>query len=117
MKPLWKNLLQRIRRSTKRSTTRVIKRCRPAVECLEDRTLLTVQFTVDPLQDVQPISRYIYGINQVLPGYSNYTMQRLGGNLTTDWNWVTSNTNAGSDFYFQNQSFSYFAGGVGQTTL
>jgi hypothetical protein len=83
------------------------------LEQLEDRTLPSVQFVIDPLQDVQPISRYIYGINQSSSGplYSNYTFQRLGGNLLTDWNWVTGDSNAGLDYYYQNESYSYFTGG------
>lgn len=93
---------KRLRRSTLQA------RC----EVLEDRPLMNVQFTIDPLQDVKPISRYIYGINQQLPGYSNFTLQRLGGNLTSAWNWVTGNSNAGRDYYYQNESLSYFTGGT-----
>lgn len=81
-------------------------------ELLEDRPLMNVQFTIDPLRDIRPISRYIYGINQQLPGYSNFTLQRLGGNLTSAWNWVTGNSNAGRDYYYQNESLSYFTGGT-----
>jgi hypothetical protein len=86
---------------------------RPRCEQLEDRTLLNVQFTIDPLQDVKPISRYIYGVNQVLSGYTNYTFQRLGGDLTSAWNWVNGDSNAGHDYYYQNESLSYFTGGTG----
>ena len=72
---------------------------------------MSVQFIIDPLQDVKPISPYIYGINQALPGYSNYTYERLGGDLTTDWNWENGDSNAGHDYYYQNESLSYFTGG------
>ncbi len=85
---------------------------RPYLELLECRILLSVQFTIDPLQDVKSISPYIYGINHPLAGYSNYTYQRLGGDLTTDWNWTNGDSNAGSDYYFQNESLSYFTGGT-----
>lgn len=73
---------------------------------------MNVHFSVDPTQNVRPISRYIYGINQPVAGYSNFTYQRLGGNLATTWNWVTGNSNAGHDYYYQNESWSYFTGGT-----
>lgn len=40
------------------------------IERLEDRSLMagTVHFTIDPQADVKPISRYIYGANQLLDG-------------------------------------------------
>jgi len=72
---------------------------------------MSVLFTIDPLQGVKPISRYIYGVNQTLPGYSNYTYERLGGDLTTAWNWENGDSNAGHDYYYQNESLSYFTGG------
>ncbi len=73
---------------------------------------MSVQFTIDPLQDVHPISRYIYGVNQPLAGYTNFTYQRLGGDLTTDWNWENGDSNAGHDYYYQNESLSDFTGGT-----
>ncbi|MGA2497835.1 MAG: glycoside hydrolase family 44 protein, partial [Tepidisphaeraceae bacterium] len=73
---------------------------------------MSVQFTIDPLQNVEPISRYIYGVNQTLNGYSNYTYERLGGDLTTAWNWENGDSNAGKDYYYQNESLSYFTGGT-----
>ncbi len=92
-----------------------MRRTSPSLRCwleqLEDRTLPSVQFIIDPLQNVQPISRYIYGINQTFSDYSNFTLQRLGGNLTTDWNWTNGDSNAGQDYFFQNESLSYFTGG------
>jgi Glycoside hydrolase family 44/Bacterial Ig-like domain (group 3) len=72
---------------------------------------MSVQFIIDPLQAVKPISPYIYGINQALAGYSNYTYERLGGDLTTDWNWENGDSNAGIDYYYQNESLSYSTGG------
>jgi hypothetical protein len=84
---------------------------RPAAEALEDRCLLsTVHFTIDPLQNVSPISRFIYGVNQSLDGpYANLTFTRLGGNRWTAYNWENNASNAGSDYQFQNDG--YLGGG------
>lgn len=69
-----------------------------------------VQFVVDTQQDVHPISRYIYGINQRLEGnYADLTFTRLGGNRWTAYNWENNASNAGSDWHFQNDS--YLGGG------
>jgi Glycoside hydrolase family 44 len=72
----------------------------------------TVQFNIDAKQDVKPISRYIYGINQfhgVVDGmtgpYSNVPFVRLGGNRFTAYNWVTNASNAGNDYHFQNDDY------------
>ena len=99
--------------SNRSSRSSLRPRCEcPRCERLEDRSLMSVQFIIDPLQDVKPISPYIYGINQPLAGYSNYTFERLGGDLTTDWNWENGDSNAGHDYYYQNESLSYFTGGT-----
>jgi hypothetical protein len=64
----------------------------------------SVQFSVNSTQNVKPISQYIYGIN-----FSNnstlevpVTLDRLGGNRWTGYNWETNASNAGRDWYFQN---------------
>lgn len=81
------------------------------IEFLEDRRLLaTVNFSIDPQQDTRPISKFVYGVNQSLDGsYSNATFTRLGGNRWTAWNWENNASNAGSDWYFQNDA--YLGGG------
>jgi mannan endo-1,4-beta-mannosidase len=70
------------------------------LEQREDRTLPSVQFTIDPLYDVQPISPFVYGINekqgQAEP--ANLTFTRLGGNRWTVYNWENNASNAGSDY-------------------
>jgi hypothetical protein len=82
-------------------------------ESLEEKLLLsatTVHFTVDPTQNVQPISRFIYGVNQSLNGaYANLTFERQGGNRWTAYNWENNASNAGSDWYYQNDN--YLGGG------
>src|SRR5262249_13221156 len=79
-------------------------------EFLERRRLLAVHFTIDTQQDVHPISRYIYGVNQSLSGsYANLTFTRSGGNRWTAYNWENNASNAGSDYLFQNDA--YLGGG------
>jgi len=50
------------------------------------------------------ISPYIYGINynQVQIPDINPSIIRWGGDATSQYNWQTGNTNAGSDYYFKN---------------
>src|SRR5262249_22671866 len=67
-------------------------------------------FTIDPTQGQHLISRFIYGINASLTGAtSNLTLERVGGNRWTAYNWENNASNAGSDWFFQNDS--YLGGG------
>jgi hypothetical protein len=54
------------------------------------------------------ISPYIYGINGALgvegANHAAVTVDRLGGNRWTAYNWETNASNAGSDYLFQNDS-------------
>jgi len=60
-----------------------------------------------------PISRYIYGANFVddIASYGNatppaeLTLNRMGGNRLSAWNWETGFSNAGDDYFFQNDRF------------
>lgn len=52
----------------------------------------------------QPISPYIYGTNQQF-GASHYTFGRLGGNRWTAYNWENNASNAGADWFNQNDDF------------
>jgi len=62
----------------------------------------TVDFAINPAQTA-PISPYIYGINGSSVGnYTNATFDRVGGNRLTAYNWVNNASNAGSDWYFEN---------------
>jgi hypothetical protein len=78
---------------------------------LEPRLLLTTaHFTIDAALNVHAISRFIYGVNQSLAGaYANNTFERSGGNRWTAYNWENNASNAGSDWYFQNDN--YLGGG------
>ena len=73
------------------------------LESLPPRYLLsTVHFTIDPSQNVHSISRLIYGVNGTIAGYNSPTFVRMGGNRWTAYNWENNDSNAGSDYYFQN---------------
>jgi hypothetical protein len=62
-----------------------------------------VSMTINAAQNVQAISPYIYGTND--PGIvPNATFARLGGNRWTAYNWTNNDSNAGSDYYFQNDN-------------
>lgn len=86
------------------------RKVRIAVETLEERLVPAVDFTIDPSLDQQAISRFIYGINSSLTGpTANLTLARLGGNRWTAYNWENNASNAGSDYFFQNDG--YLGGG------
>ncbi len=66
-----------------------------------------VTITVDPSQS-KPISPWIYGINS----YSGLTgtpplltLDRMGGNRWTAYNWETNASNAGSDYIYDNDDY------------
>ena len=65
-----------------------------------------VSFAIDSTQDVHAISRFIYGMNgwdAVRP--KNLTLSRSGGNRMTAYNWETNASNAGSDYFNENDAF------------
>jgi autotransporter-associated beta strand protein len=62
------------------------------------------------------ISPYIYGINGTsLGNYNNPTFERTGGNRITAYNWTNNYSNAGSDWYYENDNYysSSTAAGAG----
>ena len=62
-----------------------------------------VHFQIDARQDVKPISRFVYGVNGALAGAcANCTLTRIGGNRLTAYNWENNASNAGIDWYNQN---------------
>jgi len=62
----------------------------------------TVDFAINPSQTAA-ISPYIYGINGSSVGaYTNAPFTRIGGNRLTAYNWTNNDSNAGSDWYYQN---------------
>ena len=66
-----------------------------------------VRFTIDAARNRTPISPLIYGTNQ--PDWETtakgLTFTRLGGNRWTAYNWETNASNAGNDYFFQNDGF------------
>lgn len=67
-----------------------------------------VTFAIDSTQDVHAISRFIYGVNfldPAQPRQKNLTMSRSGGNRNTAYNWETNDSNAGADYFNQNDDF------------
>ena len=66
-----------------------------------------VRFTIDATKNRSPISPLIYGTNQ--PDWETtakgLTLTRLGGNRWTAYNWETNASNAGNDYFFQNDGF------------
>jgi len=75
----------------------------------------SVRFTVNSNAQ-KPISPYIYGINFYNPASYNNTpvaLDRLGGNRWTGYNWETNASNAGRDWFYQNDTHMG-VGGPGQ---
>ncbi len=66
-----------------------------------------VIITIDPTQ-TKAISPYIYGINfynNVSGAPPLLTFDRAGGNRWTAYNWETNASNAGSDYFYSNDSY------------
>ncbi|WP_145284923.1 glycoside hydrolase family 44 protein [Pirellulimonas nuda] len=60
----------------------------------------SVQFAIDSGLNVAPISPWIYGTNfNSVPGA---TLNRIGGNRLTGYNWENNASNAGADWYHHN---------------
>ncbi len=62
-----------------------------------------VQINIDAAQSVKAISPFIYGANST--SITNATLQRLGGNRWTAYNWENNASNAGNDYIFQNDNY------------
>jgi hypothetical protein len=56
-----------------------------------------IQFSINSGQNVKPISRWIYGTN--FASVPNATLNRIGGNRLTGYNWENNASNAGADWY------------------
>ena len=71
----------------------------------------SVNFTVDVVDSLSPISPHIYGTNQLLNGGENWSALRLGGDRLTGYNWENNASNAGADYL--NYSDDYLAQTLG----
>jgi fibronectin type 3 domain-containing protein len=70
-------------------------------------TAADVTITIDPSK-TKPISPWIYGINfnSGITGVPPLlTFDRAGGNRWTAYNWETNASNAGSDYFYQNDNY------------
>ncbi|MCW5941251.1 MAG: hypothetical protein KIS66_03410 [Fimbriimonadaceae bacterium] len=68
----------------------------------------SITVTLSTATPVGPISPYVYGINAlnaVTGDPAHFSIVRIGGNRHTAYNWETNASNAGSDWYFQNDGF------------
>jgi hypothetical protein len=66
-----------------------------------------VTISVNP-SITQPISPWIYGVNVVsggIPNVPQVTLQRLGGNRWTAYNWTTNASNAGNDYLYESDDY------------
>jgi hypothetical protein len=75
-----------------------------------------VHFTINSTQNVKSISPWIYGANFVSIS-SPASADRIGGNRSTAYNWETNVSNAGSDWYYENDSGGGAPGAVILPTL
>ncbi|HEY4990438.1 MAG TPA: glycoside hydrolase family 44 protein [Opitutaceae bacterium] len=66
---------------------------------------LSVQIGIDPGSGKLPISPYIYGTNQDLPGVATPGVRRFGGNRLSGYNWETNASNAGTDYLNNSDNF------------
>jgi len=66
-----------------------------------------VTITVDPTK-TKAISPYIYGLNFYSGNADpppSLTFDRAGGNRWTAYNWINNSSNAGSDYYYENDNY------------
>ncbi len=61
---------------------------------------INVTYNINTDVNRTPISKYVYGTNDT--GNSNYTVVRSGGNRLTAYNWENNWSNAGNDWYYEN---------------
>jgi hypothetical protein len=64
---------------------------------------INVTYNINTDVNRTPISKYIYGSNS--GGNSDYTVVRSGGNRLTAYNWENNWSNAGADWYFENDQY------------
>src|SRR5271166_3085654 len=75
---------------------------------------LSIQINVDPSSGRHPISPYVYGVNQDLPGVSAPGARRYGGNRLTGYNWETNASNAGTDYINNSDNYLVYNLPAGQ---
>lgn len=81
--------------------------CRPVLEVLEDRLVLSTLITIDAAAGRHAIDSNIYGTGWADPAALadlNVPLNRAGGNLTSTYNWQQNASNHASDWYFESIS-------------
>lgn len=75
--------------------------------CVQNSTSVDVTVSVDSSQARHTISPFVYGYNggTVAESPPGVTWLRLGGNRWTAYNWETNYSNAGSDWYYSNDTY------------
>lgn len=79
-----------------------------------------VRFSIDSAAGMKPISPYIYGMSHVTGSqFSSLPLKldRLGGNRWTGYNWETNASNAGRDWYYQNDTYMGTPGAAAKAVL
>jgi hypothetical protein len=64
---------------------------------------INVTYNINTDVNRTPISKYIYGTNST--GDANYTVVRSGGNRLTAYNWENNWSNAGADWWWENDQY------------
>ena len=68
-------------------------------------TVYPAAITIDTTQNRAAISPYVYGTNQDVLGGERFTARRQGGNRFTGYNWENNASNAGNDWFNQNDDY------------
>jgi endoglucanase len=71
--------------------------------CASAAANTSVTYNINTDVNRTPISKYIYGTNST--GNANYTVVRSGGNRLTAYNWENNWSNAGNDWYYENDQY------------
>jgi hypothetical protein len=74
------------------------------VVCISSvQAAINVSYDVNTFGNKTHISKYVYGSNW--GGGTDYTIRRSGGNRLTAYNWENNWSNAGADWYFENDQY------------
>lgn len=71
---------------------------------------IPVNYSINTTADTHAISPYIYGMCN--GGYDEATIRRVGGNRMTGYNWENNASNAGSDWFHQNDDYLPWSAGI-----
>jgi hypothetical protein len=88
----------------------------------DDPGVAALRFTINATTGARQISPYIYGMNFFNGStFDNaglpVPLDRLGGNRYTGYNWETNASNAGRDWYYQNDTYMGTPGAPGKAVF